>query len=243
MEERATARREAGGTGNRLLDTLLRERPGLRTYFELIQPPAGHELYADGRPAIHIYFPVDAIVSIMLRLASGNASDVLTVGNEGLAGIAVWLGMDRNLETAVQQRSGTIVRIVGDDFCRVVAGSRRIRELLHHYIGYTLRFGSQTAVCNACHTVEERVCRWLLCAADRRSGCHVDMSQAALADVLGVRRQTIGEVALRLQRDRVIDYRRGDIELLDRSALEARACECYRTLREVYRRVLEPRLG
>jgi CRP-like cAMP-binding protein len=247
VEHGASGEHDVAGSGsvptNRLLDTLLRERPGLRVHCETLRVPIGRELYADSRPATHVYFPADAVVSVVVRLSSGSATDVLTVGNEGFVGVAVWLGLARNLETAVLQRPGSLVRIPGVDFCRTVAGSRRIRELLHHYTGYTLRCGSQNAVCNACHSLEQRVCRWLLSAADRRGRRRVDMSQAALADALGVRRQSIGEVAVRLQRDGLIVYRRGDIELLERAALEARACECYRTLREVYRRVLEPRLS
>lgn len=230
----------AGSTGNRLLDALVAERPALRPALERIAPRVGAEIYCEGDPVSHLYFPTQGAVSVVVHLATGAIGDVITVGNEGLVGLPAWLGMERSLETVVQQRPGEIVRVPARELHRQATASRRIRDLLHHFMGFALRCGSQTAVCNACHTAEQRVCRWLLGAADRAGERTVEMSQSALADLLGLRRQTVGAVAVRLQRERLITYRRGDIRLVERHGLELRACECYAALRDAYQRVIEP---
>jgi CRP-like cAMP-binding protein len=229
-------------TGNRLLDSLLRERPALRAHVDIGAIASGTELADEGRRATHVWFPMDGFASVVVRLASGAVTEAIAVGREGMAGLGVWLGVEHSLETVVQQRAGNVARVSGAAFCRTVAASRPSRELVNHYAAYTLRQQAQSAVCSACHSVEERLCRWLLGAADRSGGNVLEISQAAVADVLGVRRQTVGDVAVRLQRDRVIAYRRGDIRIVNRPALEQRACECYRTLRDLYRRTVEPRL-
>jgi CRP-like cAMP-binding protein len=229
-------------TGNRLLDTLLRERPALRAHVDVGTVSAGTELADEGRRATHVHFPIDGLASVVVRLANGAVTEAVSIGREGMTGLGVWLGLAQSLETVVQQRSGSVARVPAAAFCRTVAGSRPARDLVNHYAAFTLRLQAQTAVCSACHSVEQRLCRWLLGSAERIGGNVVAMSQAAVADVLGVRRQTVGDVAVRLQRDRVIAYRRGDIRIVNRPALETRACECHRTLRDLYRRTIEPRL-
>jgi CRP-like cAMP-binding protein len=231
------------GPGNRLYEALLRERPAIASRTEIVRLPAATELATEGRAARFVYFPCDGVASVVIRLAEGGTSEVLTVGREGMVGISVWLGLARSLETVEQLRAGTMLRIRGDRFCQAISGSRRARELLHHYTAYALRASAQTVACGAVHPVEQRLCRWLLATADRTGVRELAISQAALGAALSVRRQTVGEVALRLQHDGLIAYRRGVVRIVDPAGVEARACECYRTLRDLYRQVVVPRLG
>jgi CRP-like cAMP-binding protein len=238
QKERGASR----GSENRLLAAILRERPALQVHCEPVDLPAGAELYVEGHAPEHVYFPTRGIVSIVLQLAEGETSEVLTVGREGMIGVPVWLGLKKSLETVLQLRPGELVRVPAGEFCQTVEGSRRVRELLHHYVAYNLRSTAQLIACSKYHTVEQRICRWLLSAMDHAGGREISLSQVALGAMLGVRRQTIGDVALRLQREQLIAYRRGQIRVPNRSGLEARACECYRTLRQLYREILATRL-
>jgi CRP-like cAMP-binding protein len=158
----------------------------------------------------------------------------MTVSKEGMVGLPIWLGIERSLSQIVQQGSGEALRISRRAFCRGIEGSKRATTLLKHFTAYSLRFGYQTAVCNARHSVEQRMCRWLLITADRLEGGKMRLSQALLAYMLGVRRQAVGTVAAELQDQALINYRRGDLEIADRPGLEKRSCECYHALRQAY---------
>lgn len=219
------------------------ERGSLAAYCEAIDPPIGTRLYTEGQAVDYVYFPIRGVMSVFLRLAGGGTGEVLTVGNEGMLGLWAWLGVEHSLEDVVQQSPGMIVRIRVADFARVLAGSSRSHELIARFTAYSLRFRSQTAVCNGNHSTEQRTCRWLLSSADRARSLVLPLSQSLLAEMLGVRRQSVGEVAVALQRHGLIAYRRSDIRIVDRAGLEARTCECYRTLRSIYLRVMEPVLG
>jgi CRP-like cAMP-binding protein len=134
----------------------------------------------------------------------------------------------------VHQGPGELLRISGRAFCRGIEGSKRATTLLKHFTAYSLRFGYQTAACNAHHSVEQRMCRWLLITADRLGASKIRLSQALLAYVLGTRRQSVGAVAAKLQGHALISYRRADIEIADRLGLEKRSCECYHALRQAH---------
>jgi CRP-like cAMP-binding protein len=230
------------GCENRLFAAILRERPALQAHCETVNLPAGVELYVEGQAPAYVYFPTRGIVSIVLQLAEGETSEVLTVGREGMIGVAVWLGLKKSLETVLQLRPAELVRVPAEEFCQTVEDSRQVRELLQHYTAYNFRSSAQMIACSKYHAVEQRICRWLLSAMDHTGSREVSLSQVALGAVLGVRRQTVGDVAVRLQRERLIDYGRGWIRVVSRAALEARACDCYRTLRRLYREVLAGRL-
>lgn len=239
----STASKSGGSTsGNRLLDALRRESPALRGLGNLVSPATGTELVRAGQPIRHIYFPVTGVLSIMVETTDGRSSDSLTVGNEGVVSTAVWLGADASLESVVLQAQGEVFRIAAPDFCRALDANRRVRTLLNTYTCYTLRFSYQMVVCNAHHDVEQRACRWLLSAADRAASQTVPLSQTMLAAMIGVRRQTVGMVAVDLQRQGLIETRRNSIRLLDRPAIERFSCECYRQMRELYERILGPLL-
>lgn len=158
----------------------------------------------------------------------------MTVSKEGMIGLPIWLGIERSLSQIVQQGPGELLRISARAFCRGIEGSKRAATLLKHFSAYSLRFGYQTAVCNAHHGVEQRMCRWLLITADGLEASEIRLSQALLGHMLGTRRQTVGEVATKLKGERLISYHRAHIEITDRRGLEKRSCECYQALRQAY---------
>ena len=233
----------SSSTGNRLFDALLRDCRSLREKVEISEHHSGHVLAQEGRPLAHVYFPTTGVVSAMVQLSAGGTADAMTVGNEGMIGISIWLGIKRSMSDIVQQAPGQILRVKASAFCAAIEGSKRANTLMKHFTGYSLRFGYQTSVCNAVHGVEQRACRWLLSTADRARSPRIEMSQALLAHILGVRRQSVGEVALRLQRLGLIEYQRGNIHLADRDGLQRHACECYDAMNRLYGELLEPMLS
>jgi CRP-like cAMP-binding protein len=228
--------------GNRLLQGLLRKCAGLSEALERRSVDAGVELYREGEPIDEFYFPTCGVVSIVVRLREGGTADVQTVGNEGLVGLPAWLGLDVSLDTVVQQAPGEMVRVAVDRFHALVDPSEHARGLLNSYVAYSFRFSSQTCVCNTHHSVTQRLCRWMLTSADRAGSTELALSQAMLADMIGVRRQSVSEVLVELHRAGSVQQRRNRIRILDRGHLERLSCECYRTTRELYARLVEPRL-
>jgi CRP-like cAMP-binding protein len=230
-------------SSNFLLERLLHERPGLRAHVERVRPTVGTYLCQQGAPLRDLFFPIDGTVASVVALASGDSVEVMAVGREGMAGLTAWLGVGRALESLVQRCQGEVARIPVTEFIRAVADHSPARDLLDGYSAYALRCRAQLAACSARHSAEQRVCRWLLTAADRSGGPDVHTAQTTVAEALGLRRQTVGDVALGLQRGGLIAYRRGEIRLLDRPALERLSCECYAALRSLYAEVVAPRLA
>jgi CRP-like cAMP-binding protein len=221
--------------GNLLLKALLRDCISLRKSLERVTYPLGYVVALQDRPLTHVYFPTGGcVLSVLLQLKDGGTAEAMTVSKEGMIGLPIWLGIERSLSQIVQQGPGDLLRISRRAFCRGIEGSKRATTLLKHFTAYSLRFGNQTAVCNAHHSVEQRMCRWLLITADRLEASKIRLSQALLAYMLGARRQSVGAVAAKLQRQALIRYRRADIEIADRPELEKRSCECYHALRHAY---------
>lgn len=162
----------------------------------------------------------------------------MTVGNEGMVGLSVWFGLRENLEQVLQQSSGEVARVTAEEFCAAIPHHRATERLLKRFAAYSLRFSSQNMVCNAHHDVTQRLCRWLLSSADRVNGGKIDLTQSLLAHMLGVRRQTIGEIAGELKTKRLIRYRRSDIQVADRPRLESHSCECYGEMKRLYNKVV-----
>ena len=225
-----------GATSNTncLLNSILRDCPALRGKVEIVNFPVGHEICAPHQPLKHLYFPTGGVLSTLVELREGGSAESLTVGNEGMIGLAVWFGLRRSLEQVLQQGAGEVARVRAREFCDAIPGHRRTERLLKRFTAYRLRFGSQNAVCNAQHDVTQRLCRWLLTSADRVGARELNLTHGLLARMLGVRRQTIGEIAVDLQSRGLISYRRSDIRITDRHGLESLACECYSEMKGLY---------
>lgn len=225
-------------TGNRLLDCLVQREPSLAEEIRLSPSEAGREIYHPGSPMSSLYFPTRGVVSLIVRMANGESTEVATVGPEGMVGLSAVLRVRRSPLLAVQQIPGELAQLATSRVLKAMQANDRLFSSISCYAAYATRAAYQTAACNALHHLEARGARWLLMTADRAGGPEFSLTQQMLADMLGVGRQSVNEVASRLQRDGVIEYRRGRVMLRHRERLERLACECYFALRDYYEDVM-----
>jgi CRP-like cAMP-binding protein len=209
-----------------------------QSQLEWVSLPLGQVLYESGCTMSHVYFPTDAIVSLLYVMADGASAEIAVVGNEGVVGISLFMGGGSTPSRAVVQSAGQGWRLraaaIRDEF----NDSAPVMHLLLRYTQALITQMAQTAVCNRHHVLDQQLCRWLLLSLDRLSGDELRMTQELIANMLGVRREGVTEAALKLQRDGLIRYSRGHITVLDRAGLEARTCECYEVVRKEYARLL-----
>jgi CRP-like cAMP-binding protein len=227
-------------TGNRLLDRLPEEEyRRLLPAWETISLPHGHEVCRQNGPMSHVYFPTSGMCSVVGVTDEGKVVETATVGNEGMVGIPVLLGLDFSPSTAISQVSGSALRMPAAAFLRALGPGGPLDRLLRRFIAFSLRYAYQTVVCNAQHSVEERMCRWLLMTQDRVGKEEFVLTQEFLAEMLGVRRQTVTVFAGTLQTAGFINYRRGVMRIISREGLEAASCECYQVTKSFYDRIMK----
>jgi len=210
----------------------------LATHLELVPLPLGEMLYEPGEQLQYGYFPTTAIVSLHYVMASGASAESAGVGNEGVVGIALFMGGETTPSSAVVQTAGHAYRLAGRLLKEEFNRAGPMQKLLLRYTQALLTQMSQTAACNRHHSVEQQLCRWLLLTLDRLPSHELIMTQELVASMLGVRREGITEAAGNLQRAGFISYRRGHIAVLDRAGLESRACECYAVVKKEMSRLL-----
>ena len=219
------------------------ERERWLPQLEQVEMPLGQVLYESGDKMSHVYFPTTAIVSLLYVMEDGASAEIAVVGNEGLVGIALFMGGESTPSRAVVQSAGHGFRLraqtMKDEFNR--AGP--VLHLLLRFTQALITQMSQTAVCNRHHSLDQQLCRWLLLSLDRLQGSELVMTQELIANMLGVRREGVTEAALKLQKLGLIRYARGHISVLDRQGLEQRACECYAVVKKEYDRLLPEKLA
>jgi CRP-like cAMP-binding protein len=216
---------------NKLLASLPRDEfDRLLPHFVTVSPPQGEVLTEAGDEVDQIYFPHDGMLSLLAVLRDGKAIETATVGREGVVGAMAGLGLYKSLVRVVVQMPLACSRIAAPHFRTVAATSDPVRNLCIRYNEVLLSQARVTAACNALHSIEARFCRWLLQSADRGGSDTVNLTQEFLAEMLGVRRTSVTEVASKVQNAGVITYSRGVIKILDRPALLKMSCECYETL-------------
>lgn len=200
--------------------------------------PLGSAVYESGAQLDHVYFPTSAIISLLYVLADGASAEIAVVGNEGLVGVALFMGGETTPSRAVVQSAGWAYRLRGqllkDEFTRGGA----MQHLLLRYTQALLTQMAQTAVCNRHHSIDQQLCRWLLLSLDRLPSKDLTMTQELIANMLGVRREGVTEAAGKLQAVGLIKYNRGRISVIDRDGLEARCCECYAVVKRESDRLL-----
>jgi len=224
---------------NHLLAALAaEERDRIFPHLQLVELPLGKVLYESGDTLRHVYFPTDCIVTLLYVLLDGSSAELAVVGNDGLIGIALFMGGETTPNRAIVQCKGHAFRLAGqrlkDEFHR----SGPLQDLLLRYTQALITQMAQTAVCNRHHSVEQQLCRWLLLALDRSPSSDLTMTQELIAGMLGVRREGITEAAGKLQRLKIIRYSRGHITVLDRPRLEQLSCECYSVVKKEADRLL-----
>ena len=224
---------------NRLLAALPEaEFKRLSPHLGLVPLALGTMLYEPGGQMQHAYFPTTAIVSLHYVMESGASAETAGVGNEGVVGIALFMGGDTTPSSAVVQIAGHAYRLDGRLLKEEFDRAGLAQHLLLRYTQALMTQMSQTAACNRHHTVEQQLCRWLLLTLDRTATNELVMTQELVANMLGVRREGITEAARRLQQAGLISYRRGHLAVLERSGLETRACECYAVVKKELARLL-----
>jgi CRP-like cAMP-binding protein len=214
------------------------ERTRLEPHLELVQMPLGKVIYEPGDILAYVYFPIDSIVSLLYVMADGASAEISVVGNDGIIGIALFMGGETTPSRAIVQSAGKAYRLIGkrlkDEFHR----NGQLQLLLLRYTQALLTQMAQTAVCNRHHSVDQQLCRWLLLSLDRLPSNRLEMTQALIANMLGVRREGVTEAAGKLQKLGVIRYTRGQITVLDRPKLERLCCECYAVVKRETDRLL-----
>ncbi len=198
----------------------------------------GQVLHESGIGLQHVYFPTDSIVSLLYVMENGESAEIAIVGNEGMVGICLFMGGETTTSRAVVQSGGHAFRLKKNYLIEEVDRSATFRKLLLRYTQALFTQTSQTAVCNQHHSVQQQLCRWLLLSIDRLPEDKLTMTQALIADMLGVRREGVTEAAGKLQAAGAISYVRGQITILDRPMLERMCCECYAVVRRETDRLL-----
>jgi CRP-like cAMP-binding protein len=228
---------------NRLLAALTAaERDRIYPPLELVQMPLGKVLYESGASLSHVYFPTDCIVSLLYTLENGASAEIAVVGNEGLIGIALFMGGETTPNRAVVQSAGSAFRLTGSRLKQEFHQNGSMQHVLLRYTQALITQMAQTAVCNRHHSLSQQLCRWLLLSLDRLDCNELIMTQELIANMLGVRRESVGEAASKLQSLGVISYHRGKISVHDRSMLEMLCCECYAVVKNESDRLM-PRIS
>jgi CRP-like cAMP-binding protein len=223
---------------NRLLAALPEpEFQRLASTLEPVPLTVGTALYESGRPQPYLYFPASGIVSLLYLLENGASTEIALTGREGVVGVSLFMGGDVTPSRAVVQIAGHGWRVRAAAMKRSFDRGETLQGLLLRFTQALITQMTQTAVCNRHHAVDQQLCRWLLFALDRLGSSEVRMTQERIANLLGVRREGVTEAAGKLQEAQLIEYSRGRIRVLDRGALEARACECYAVVTSEYERL------
>ena len=208
-------------------------------HLELFNMPLGEVLCESGGQLQHVYFPTSAIISLHYVMEDGASSEIAGVGNEGVLGVALFLGGNSTPSRATIQTAGYGYRLKARLMVEEFNRGGPLQRLMMRYTQALVTQISQTAVCNRHHSVEQQLCRWLLSTLDRLPSNELTMTQELIASMLGVRREGITETAGNLQRAGMISYRRGHITVLDRSGLESSTCECYGVVKKEYQRLFK----
>ncbi len=204
----------------------------LLPHLESVTLPLGAGLYNSGESIEHVYFPEDALVSLVTHMRDGATVEVALIGRDGMVGIPVLLGDDIAFETAVVQIAGGALRARSDVLKETLKRSNN--PLLTRLLLYTrvlMKQVAQTAACNGRHTAEKRLARWLLMCRDRAESDEMALTEEFISDMLGLRRAGVSSAAVSLQQEGFIRYSRERITILQRKGLEAFACECYAAVR------------
>src|ERR1700682_6072892 len=229
---------ETRQVGNWLLDALPTE-----VYERLVndlQPVSfdlGEVVYEPGGQMDYVYFPTTCHVSLLYTMINGVTAEMGLVGNEGVVGIALFMGGDTTPNRAVIQGSGKALKLRAKALQYEFNRGGEFQHLLLRYTLALITQISQTAVCNRLHSVEQRLCRWLLMTHDRTHSDELQMTQEFISNMLGVRREGVTHAAQNLQEKGLISYVRGHIKILDRQKLEESVCECYEVVRAEHNRL------
>lgn len=205
---------------------------------ELVPLTLGQVLHESGETMSHAYFPIDCIVSLLYVMKNGESAEIAVVGNEGIIGIALFMGGESTMSRAIVQNAGHAYRlkaqVLKDEFLSGGALSR----LLLMFASALITQMVQTAACNRHHTVDQQLCRWILLSLDRLPSGRISMTEKLIANMLGLKPADVSKAAGVLEKAGLIHYNGGEITVLDRAGIEKRSCECYDVVKKECDRLL-----
>jgi CRP-like cAMP-binding protein len=206
----------------------------LQPNLEHVALQANSVLYAPGDVVSHIYFPNDAVVSLLFGVKDRRTVEVAMEGNEAAVGIALYLGGGTSCNLSIVRNAGTAMRLNVNMLATYVNRRGRLQDLLHKSVHALVTQIAQTSVCNQFHNIDARLARWLLMTQDRVGSRQLRATQESIARMLGVRRSSVTTAASGFHKQHIINYCRGRIEILDQRRLRAAACSCYADIKRQY---------
>jgi CRP-like cAMP-binding protein len=223
-------------TGNRLLAALPREEYELlKTDLKPVELSLGEILFEPPDVIRHVYFPTSSIISFLAELPDGDSVEVGLVGYEGMAGIDVILGAERASKVATVQNAGSALKMAAPALKEVFNRGGKFQKYLLQYTHGLMSQISASVLCNVRHTIDRRLARWLLMYHIRLNTDEFFLTHEFMANMLGIRRAGVSQVAKELQNEGLIDYRRGSFRILDREGLEVKACQCFPVVEEEFK--------
>lgn len=210
---------------------------------ELIEMPLRWTMSESGDHVNYLHFPTSGVVSLIYSLEDGSSSETALVGNEGLVGISIFMGGESMPTSTEVQSAGYAYRLSRKIMKHEFSLGGQLQHVALLFTQALIAQTSQTAVCNQHHALDQRMCRWLLMTLDRTDGDELAVTQGAIGNLLGVRRESVTQILGHLQKDQLIERARGRITVLDRSKLEKRVCECYSVVQAEYERLLPGKRG
>jgi CRP-like cAMP-binding protein len=224
---------------NRLLSKLPGEElEALRPHFERVSLHHGEHVIIPDEPIRHAYFPINCLLSLVTQMCDGSMAESGSIGREGMSGVPILLDARQTPMPTFTQIPGEAFRIRADVLKETYERSRALRDLLNRYVHTVIVVGSNATACNALHKIEARMCKWLLMSCDGVGSRELRLTHEYLAAMLGVRRASVTETAIKLKDAQLIDYERGFVRILDSDRLEQVACECYGRTKAEYERLL-----
>lgn len=211
----------------------------LAPYFVDVTLEQGKIIYIPGEPLPHLYFPLDCLLSLTITMQNGAMAEVGMIGSREVFGINAFMGRRETTQTeCTAQIAGSAIKIDAQVVRQEFDRNEQLRDLLLRSTQAFLAQVSQTAACNALHVLEQRLARWLLETQERINSKSLPLTQEYISTMLGVRRAGVTQAAQKLQERQLIQYRRGHVQILNQAGLEASACECFKTIKTEYDRLL-----
>lgn len=214
------------------------ERARLAEHLEFVSLSLGQVLHESGQAMSHAYFPTDCIVSLLYVMKNGASAEIAIVGNDGMVGVALFMGGDSTMSRAIVQNAGHAYRLKADVLKEQFAGGGGLTRILLMFTSALMTQMVQTAACNRHHTVDQQLCRWILLSLDRLPSPRISMTEKLIGNMLGLTAAEVAVATQVLHKAGLIRYDAGDITVLDRPGVEKRSCECYAAVRKESERLL-----
>ncbi|WP_036478215.1 Crp/Fnr family transcriptional regulator [Myxosarcina sp. GI1] len=205
-----------------------------------VELPQHRIIYYAGDNYNYAYFPTDSIVSTVAIMENGSTTEIGVIGNEGMVGLPIVLNSDRTNSTAIVQVGGNGYKIEAKKLRKEIERNEELKHILMRYVQARIIELGQIAACNRYHNIERRFARWMLTVGDRIEKLEFNLTQEFISQMLGVRRAGVTQVANKFQKQGIIQYKRGFIQIISQSELEARTCECYRLIANHFERLIMP---